>query len=68
MVEEIINLAMEFVPENKRKEFYIEIIGLFEGGDWDTQHECLEIDFLFDEAMKEAHPDWYDNEEEEEYD
>lgn len=54
----IIRVAKEYVPESTRKSFYLRVIGVLEDADWDTEDEAMGIDPLFDEALKEAHPDW----------
>ena len=59
MVSGIISAIQEAIPdESKRKEFYKNIISIFENEDWDTEEECLGSDIAFDKAMKELHPDW----------
>lgn len=45
-------------PSEKRA-FYLDIIPVLEGEDWDTQDECVE-DPVFTGAMKHLHPEWYD--------
>ena len=47
-----------------RKAIYAPIIDSLEEGDWDTQDECLGEDEAYDEVLKEKHPGWYDDEDE----
>jgi hypothetical protein len=41
---------------------YIGIIEELENHDWDTQEESLGQDDVFDEALKELHPEWEEDE------
>src|SRR3990167_10542718 len=60
IVEGIIAIISKEVANVKsRKRIYKVIISEFENNDWDTQDECLGIDKMFDEAMKELHPKWF---------
>lgn len=45
-----------------RCNFYKKVIEVLEQEDWDTQGECMEEDEAFDKALKELHPDWFDEE------
>ena len=51
--------------KDARKSIYRPIIEAFENDDWDTQDECLDEDEAYDEVMREIHPDWFDEEDEE---
>ena len=52
----------------ERKAFYRDMIDAFEEADCDTLGECCGDDDMFDEAMQELHPDYFEDEDEEEYD
>jgi hypothetical protein len=60
IMEGVIAGALDGMPNDieSRKRFYRQVIPVFEGYDWDTQDECLEMDQAFDEVMWELHPDW----------
>ncbi len=46
-----------------RKEIYRPIIIALENADWDTQDECLDEDEAYDELIKDMHPGWFDDDE-----
>ena len=50
------------VPKKHRKELYKLFIDQFENRDCDTVDECRGIDSEFDQALKELHPEWYEDE------
>lgn len=63
----VISVIKEYVDcEKERKDIYMDLIAEFEEFDWDTQDECIGEDPAYDEALKELHPDWYEDEEEDE--
>ena len=43
-----------------RKAIYRPIIEAFEDADWDTLDECEGEDEAYDEVVREMHPEWYD--------
>lgn len=45
-----------------RIQIYIDLIEAFEEADWDTVDECMGEDPAFDVAVKQLHPDWFDEE------
>lgn len=48
----IIESAKKAIPDfATRKQFYTELIDLFEDADWDTQNECMGQDDAYDEAL-----------------
>lgn len=47
------------VPDNQRHKVYCVVIETLEDHDWDTQTECLDIDPIFDKALRVVHPDWF---------
>jgi hypothetical protein len=53
---------------HERKRFYMDMIEAFEEADCDTLGECCGEDDMFDEAMQEIHPDYFEDEEDEEDD
>lgn len=62
----VIDVIQEHVPDHdERVEIYTGLIEAFEESDWDTQDECMGEDPAYDEALKELHKDWYDEEDEE---
>lgn len=44
----------------QRFQLYREIIPILEDEDWDTEDESVGIDPMFDEALQELHPEWYE--------
>lgn len=61
VMREIINAIQNRITDSAvRKEVYKEIIVALEDKDWDTQNECEEIDPIFDAALRELHPKWYE--------
>jgi len=66
MSEIIVAIKPHMPDENARKEVYKILIGVFEDDDWDTQDECEGEDPAFDAALAELHPDWYEEDEEDE--
>lgn len=56
----VIKAVKDRLPDDKRKALYIELIGAFEDFDWDTQEECLGLDPVYDAALRELHPGWYE--------
>lgn len=61
----VIDAVKPHVPdEAKRQEIYKPLIEAFESQDWDTQDECMGEDPAYDAALKELHPDWYDEDDE----
>ena len=55
----IIDLARKHIKSDKdRKAFFVGCIDAFEDADWDCQDECIGDDAMFDEALKQLHPDW----------
>lgn len=67
---EIMNAVIEAVKPQvadfeTRKTIYSPIIVALECGDWDTQDESMGNDDAFDCALKDLHPGWYDEEEDE---
>ncbi len=57
VMDGLIKFAKKHVPEENRKAFYLDVIGLLENHDWDTQQESLGKDPFFDEAYEELYPD-----------
>jgi len=64
----ITSLRENVKSDDVRKNIYLDVITAFEDADWDTQDECEGYDPAFDEALKELHPDWdrQDDDEDEE--
>lgn len=66
IMDEIIKAVKKNVPDvNTRKKIYKPIVLALESEDWDTQDECLDQDLAFDEVMRELHPNWFEDDEEE---
>ena len=64
IVNEMIALIKTEIPDlDRRKALYMKMIVSFEAKDWDTQEECLGRDTAYDEALKELHPDFFEEEE-----
>ncbi len=58
VMEEIIALFKKHVPDKEvRKTLYKGVIDTLEGQDWDCQAECKGMDAVYDEALRELHPD-----------
>ena len=55
-------ISTEVKNKTTRKRMYIGIIEELENHDWDTQEESLGQDDVFDEALKELHPEWEEDE------
>ena len=53
---------------HERKRFYMDMIEAFEEAHCDTLGECCGDDDMFDEAMQELHPDYFQDNDGEEYD
>lgn len=67
LFSEVIDVVQKHVlDEEERVNIYKGLIDAFEDADWDTQDECVGEDPAYDAALKELHPDWYDDDEEEE--
>lgn len=63
----IIELLQKHVPdEEARQAVYVQLIDAFEDFDCDTLQECEGEDEAFDSAIRDVHPDWYEDEEDEE--
>jgi hypothetical protein len=63
LFSEVISAVRAHAPdEGVRKALYIKLIDAFEDFDWDTQDECVGEDPAYDEALKELHPEWYEEE------
>jgi hypothetical protein len=60
-MEEIIRLAMQYIPDiEARKGFYKAAIRTFEGHDWDTQYDAMNVDPVFDEVMRAINPELFE--------
>lgn len=67
LFDEVIQAAKLRVEDYEaRVAFYEEVIEAFEDEDWDTQDECLGEDPAFDEALYNLHPEWKDEEDDDE--
>lgn len=67
LFSEVIDVIKKYVPdEDERVDIYKGLIDAFEEADWDTQDECMGEDAAYDTALKELHPEWYDEYEEDE--
>ena len=61
----VIEALADHVPEHGRRvRIYKKIIPEFQNYDWDTETECMGEDKAYDEALRELHPDWFEEEEE----
>ena len=56
----VIDSVKKRLPDNERRELYVELIPAFEDMDWDTQDECMGKDPMYEAALKELHPNWHD--------
>lgn len=52
----------EVGPYGQRFRIYKEIIPVFQDYDWDTEMECLGDDNAYDDALKELHPEEFEEE------
>lgn len=54
----IIEQALKHIPsDTHRLDFYREVIKPMEDADWDTEDECLGLDYCFDQLMLEKNPE-----------
>jgi hypothetical protein len=60
------SLKKHITDEDTRQSVYEDFIEAFEDADCDTLQECEGEDYAFDAALKELHPDWFEDEEDEE--
>jgi predicted lipid-binding transport protein (Tim44 family) len=60
MSEVIAAIADKMDDHDTKVEIFESIIEAFEDADCDTLQECLDEDDAFDEALKNIHPDWFD--------
>jgi len=58
VMDGIIKAVRKHVPKGARKALYLDLIQVLEDLDWDTQQESLGQDPVFDEALRELHPDF----------
>ena len=63
LLGDVILSTQKVVPKRHRKELYKLFINHFEQFDCDTIGECTGLDPLFDQALKELYPDWFEEEE-----
>jgi hypothetical protein len=60
MSEFISALNNEGVSYGQRERVYKAIIPVMQDRDWDTEMECVGEDKAYDAALKELHPDWFE--------
>lgn len=66
IMSDIMDAVIPVVPDKEaRKKIYRPVIESLEEGDWDTQDECMGEDDAYDEVIKELHPTWFEDEDEE---
>ncbi len=65
MTEVILAVKANVPAFSLRERIYVPIIAAFDAQDWDTQTECLDLDPAFDDALQVAHPDMFDEDDEE---
>lgn len=59
IAEAVIKAVLEHVPEAEtRKKIYRPIVEAMEEADWDTHNEVYTLDEVFDDLLREMHPDW----------
>lgn len=51
-------IAHSNIPIDDARKLYKRLIHSLESNDWDTQDEAMGIDPVFDEVMRDIHPDW----------
>lgn len=67
LFSEVIDVVKRYVPdEDDRIDIYKGLIDAFGESDWDTQDECVGEDSAYDAALRELHPEWYEEDEEDE--
>ena len=54
------NLQAEIDSEIYRKRLYKLIIPALQDADWDTELDCIGRDPAYDHAIRELHPDWFE--------
>lgn len=52
-------LKAEHVPEYTRKLIYETMIPAMQDMDWDTEIDCMGIDPVYDNLLRESFPDWF---------
>jgi hypothetical protein len=50
------------VPPESRKAIYEILIPAMQDQDWDTEVDCMHEDPVYDDLLKELHPDWFTEE------
>jgi hypothetical protein len=61
---ELIDSLKRHVPDDEAREaVYVDMINALQDMDCDTLQECEGEDEAFDNALREANPDWYEDEE-----
>lgn len=55
LIEVVSNRALRTCD---KEAIYKVLINTLEDHDWDTQEECVGIDYIFDAVLKEMHPYW----------
>lgn len=65
VMDGMITCGLKYFPDKeKRKEFYKDVMRVLEEQDWDTQPDSGDDDKeVYDAALKELHPDWYEDDE-----
>lgn len=53
-------LNKEGVSYGQRERIYKEMIPILQEADWDTEMDCVGEDNAYDAALKELHPDWFE--------
>ena len=64
--EVIESLQKHVLDEEEREAVYVDLINAFEDFDCDTLQECEGEDEAFDNALKTVHPEWYEDNEDDE--
>jgi len=52
------------IKEDLKKDIFKAIIRALQWEDWDTEMDCVGRDEIFDKALRELEPEWFENLEE----
>ncbi len=64
LFSDIITVLKPVIPSRiNRKNVYKKLIKVFDKTDWDGGQECLGLDKAYDDALKELHKDWFEDDE-----
>ncbi len=63
---DIINgIAVQLLEDGLKRGVFADVLDALEAADWDTVDEAMGIDPMFDEVVRDKHPGWFDEPEDE---